>query len=85
MGTVNTEFVKCPNCGWLHFAVSEAEARAAVEDFNRTMVPHYTDKPAKFNAYLICMRCGADSATFLPAVESDAPSGVTISAVVVTR
>ena len=44
-----------------------------------------SNRKATYEAYLRCCRCGADSATFLAAQESDAPPGVTIQAVVIER
>jgi hypothetical protein len=40
---------------------------------------------AFFDRCLRCLRCNADTATFVPAKESDAPLGVTIQPVVIER
>lgn len=82
-----TDFVKCHACGWLHFAISAEDARAEVSATNEMLASArlHDVRRASFDAYLRCFRCGADTASFISAVESDAPSGVTIQACVVQR
>lgn len=80
-----TNFVKCTACGWLHFAISAAAALEEMQGMNEMLEREGSDRKATLEAYLRCFRCGADSATFVPAQESDAPPGVTIQAVVVQR
>lgn len=52
---------------------------------NKILEREGSGQRATFEAYLRCFRCGACSATFLLAQESDAPLGATIQAVVVER
>lgn len=80
-----TNFVKCPTCGWLHFAIAEADALEEMRGVNEILEHEGSGRKATLEAYLRCFRCGADSAAFVPAQESDAPPGVTIQAVVVER
>ena len=80
-----TDNVKCPACGWLHFEVSAVAALSELCGVNQMLAQEGSERKATFEAYLRCFRCGADSATFVPASESDAPSGVTIQAVVLER
>lgn len=87
---VDTQFVKCHRCGWLHFAVSAEYARAAVQDTSDYLGTLTVEERASFgtpslDAYMRCFSCGADSSGFLPAQEDDAPMGVTIQPVVVER
>ena len=74
-------YVKCPRCNRLYFTVSEQAARADVAWSLAQPLSHNVAR-APFERYLSCYSCGADTATFLPAVESDAPAGVTIQPVV---
>lgn len=87
---VETVYVKCHRCDWLHFAVPVEYARAHVSS-----MLHYLDTldvemrtsfgTPSLSAYMRCFGCGADSADFLSATEADAPLGVTIQPVVVER
>lgn len=85
MSYAPTTFVKCPRCGWLHFAVSAESARQQVADANAHLRSLGEPERASLDSYMHCFRCGEDTAGFLPAVESDAPSGVTIQPVVTER
>lgn len=78
-------FAKCHVCGWLHVAVPAADARAETADTNAGFEQAGEARRAKYESFLHCSRCRADSAKFLPAAESDAPSGVTLQSVVVER
>lgn len=60
--------MKCAACGWVHAAIPEHVARAEGGDYSR---------------FLRCYRCGADTAQFVPAVDSDAPLGCTLQPCVV--
>lgn len=87
---VETTYVKCRRCGWLHFAVSAEYAHAHVESMNHYLCRLPAAERASFgkpslSAYLRCFKCGADSVGFLAAKESDAPSGATLQPVVVER
>ena len=85
MSYVHTTYVKCPNCGWLHFVVSAERAMRQVQQTNSAFQLQGIQQRAFFNSYLHCFRCGQDSAAFQPAQESDAPLGVTIQPVVIER
>lgn len=85
MSCVPTTFLKCPRCGWLHFAVSAESARQQVADANAHLRSLGEPERASLDSYMHCFHCGDDTACFLPAVESDAPSGVTIQPVVTER
>jgi hypothetical protein len=87
---VETKYVKCHHCGWLHFAVSAKHARTHVESMSDYLGKLTIEDRASFSrlpldAYMQCFSCGADSAGFLEAQEADAPLGVTIQPVVVER
>jgi hypothetical protein len=90
MFTVPTLYVNCPKCGWLHFAMREAEARETVRSFNEYYDRLTQDEKASyagqatFEAYLRCFNCGVHTAAFVAARESDAPLGVTTHPVFVT-
>lgn len=79
------DYVKCPACGWLHFEISAATARAEVAEVNAHLRAVGEPENASFDRYLRCFRCGADTAGFVPAQESDAPLGCTIQPAVVER
>lgn len=85
MSYVHSTYVKCPRCGWLHFAVGAESAMRQVQETNEAFQLQGIPERASFDSHLRCFRCGADSATFLSATEADAPSGVTIQAVVIER
>jgi hypothetical protein len=85
-----TAYVKCHLCGWLHFAVSAEHARAQVSSMVDYLEGLNAEARASFGtpslaAYMRCFMCGADSAGFLCATETDAPLGATIQPVVVER
>lgn len=80
-----TGFVKCPACGWLHFKIPAAAAHEQIRKSNEMLTREDCFRKATLDMYLHCFRCGADSAGFVPAQESDAPSGATIQAVIVER
>lgn len=87
---VETEYVKCRRCGWLHFAVSAEYAQAHVESMGSYLDKVSAPERASFGtrslaAYMHCFKCGADSAGFLAASEADAPRGVAIQPLVVER
>ena len=77
-------YVKCPQCGWLHFTISERDARASVAWALAQPLSHNVAR-SPFERYLRCFSCGANTATFVPAVESDAPTGATLNPVVILR
>ena len=51
-----TRYVRCAACRSLYYAISAAEARAAIAGFN--------DRTITFESFLSCRICGADSGTF---------------------
>jgi hypothetical protein len=85
MNCIPTTYVKCPTCGWLHFAVSAESAVEQVDAVNEAFALQGIPQRAFFDKYLRCFRCNADTATFVPAQETDAPLGVTIQPVVIER
>lgn len=63
-----------------------ADALKAVAKFNAARERgNWPDRPADYDRYLRCHRCGASTAQFLPAVESDARYGVTLQPCVIER
>ncbi len=80
---------KCPACGWVHSSISEADAIAAVADFNgyfatlsQEALASFGGEPSSLEMYKHCFRCGAPAASFLPAAAGDAPVGCTLQAVI---
>ena len=81
---------KCPKCGWIHVGISEADAIAHVDSFNRFFATLDTDERrntfgnrlASLETYQRCFRCGSPSADFVPATNTDCPPGVTLQAVI---
>ena len=77
------EEVKCPQCGWVHVAISRSDAEDQVASVNRYLArSDESSPPASMEQYLHCFRCGAPSSIFVPALPGDAPSGVTLQACV---
>lgn len=80
--------VKCPNCGWVHGGIAEADAVAAVAEFNQHLATLSPEAQAKFGGeqslemYRRCFRCGAPADTFVPAASGDASLGCTLQAVI---
>jgi hypothetical protein len=56
-----------------------------ISDVNEHLRSRGEPATASLKDYCHCFRCGADTVSFLPAVESDAPPGVTIQPVVIER
>lgn len=79
---------KCLKCSWVHAGISEADAIAAVAEFNKyyaTLSRDAQDKSGgeqSLEMYRQCFRCGAPSDTFVPAAPGDAPLGCTLQAVI---
>ncbi len=77
-------FAKCGACGWLHVAMPAADAHKAVTDHNAARDRGgWPDRPAAYDRYLRCHRCGASTDQFVPALETDARHGATLHACVV--
>jgi rubredoxin len=75
---------KCHDCGWVHFAISLAEAEAhtaIVNEYLAEKVPR--GQIATVDRYFKCSRCGAPSSDFVPAAPGDAPMLSTLCGVVV--
>ena len=77
--------VKCATCGWVHIAIPADDAREQVDSVNAWCASMGKPPGASVNDYRRCFRCGADSATFFPAVDGDAPTLSTLMAVVTER
>jgi hypothetical protein len=82
---INLGEFKSPKCGWVHSGTSEADALAAVADFNEyfatlspTVQADVGGKTVSIERYKHCFRCGAPAANFLPAAPGDAPDGCTL-------
>lgn len=82
-------YVKCHRCGRVHYSVSAEYARYTVEGMGNVLRTFNADERVSagpsLDAYMRCSKCGADSAGFVPAQETDAPLGATIQPVVVER
>jgi hypothetical protein len=81
---------KCPQCGCIHSATSEASAVAAVAEFNQYFEKlsleakaDFGGKPATLEMYRSCTRCGEPAAKFLPAAPGDCWPGRTLQVVIV--
>jgi|GEM_PF-2178260 len=74
---------KCPKCGWVHAAISRAEAEAQVASANEYDAAGGRPQTNSIEHYLRCFRCGAPTSGFVPAAPGDAPTGSTIQGVVV--
>ncbi len=74
---------KCGKCGWIHAAITRAEADQFVESANSYCLAQGSPKTATLAQYMRCSRCGAPSADFLPARAGDVPAGATLPVVYV--
>ena len=82
---VTQQFVRCPQCGQPHVAVSATDAQRSVSQFNAASERGGWEQVATFERYLRCSKCSADSRQFVPTVLSQWEQGQTIQAVVVKR
>lgn len=80
---------RCPQCGWVHSGISEAEAIASVAEFNKYFKTlslqaqaEFGGKPSSLDLYKRCFKCGVSTALFLPASHGDAPFGCTLQVVI---
>jgi rubredoxin len=72
---------KCPQCGWVHSGISEADAIAAVADVNKhyealsaaARAASFIRGPASLDMYQRCFKCGAPAKSFVSAAPGDAP------------
>ncbi|QDZ26576.1 hypothetical protein [Noviherbaspirillum sp. UKPF54] len=86
----DTNDFKCPRCGRVHRGISQAEAAAAVQEFNEyydTLTAeeqrqHYGGRRATIESYQRCTTCGCPSSEFLPAQDGDCMPGATLPAVI---
>lgn len=76
----NAKHYKCGVCGWVHFELSLKDAQAHTDAVNAA--PLKDGKPVTVDRYFACSRCGASSATFVPALPGDAPPLSTLRGVV---
>lgn len=74
---------KCPKCGWVHAAITLADAEAQIASANEYDKSQGRQQTASMDHYLRCFRCGAPTTGFVPAGPGDAPSGCTIQGIVV--
>ena len=77
--------VKCPTCGWVHIAIPAADARKQVTAVNEACIELGRCPGASMTEYMRCVRCRADSVTFVPANNGDAPTLATLQPVVTER
>ena len=76
----NAKHYKCGVCGWVHFELSLKDAEAHTDAVNAAL--REDDKSVAVERYFVCSRCGASSATFVPALPGDAPPLSTLRGVV---
>lgn len=67
---MSRQFVKCPQCGWIHFIFEEMSQYAALSEDDKARLQR-------------CFRCGAPSSTFIAAKHEDVPKLAMIRGVVV--
>lgn len=75
-----TKHYKCGVCGWVHFELSLEAAQAHTDAVNAAL--RAGGKPVAVARYFACSRCGASSATFVPALPGDAPPLSTLRGIV---
>jgi rubredoxin len=73
---------KCLKCGWVHAAISLADAEAQLAAANEYSKLKGRPQTASMDHYRRCFRCGAPTNGFVPAGPGDAPSGCKIQGVV---
>ena len=76
----NAKHYKCGVCSWVHFELSLEDAQAHTDAVNAALPKD--GKPVTVDRYFACSRCGASSATFVPALPGDAPPLSTLRRVV---
>jgi hypothetical protein len=74
-----------PAAGWLRFEVWAAAALGEMRGVRQMFEQEGSERRETLEACLRCFRCGADSATLVPARQCEAPSGVTIQPVNLER
>ena len=79
--------VTCRNCGWVHFALTRAEAEAEVAEFNafyhqqtQETKDNYGGRPSHIGKYEFCFVCSKQD--FYPSLPGDAPRGCTINPII---
>jgi hypothetical protein len=86
MSRENLGFLKCGQCGWIHFTVSRKSAEEEVARFNRyfdslsvvDQESHYGGKKSSISSYEHCFRCGTSYEQAVVALDSEVPNGSTI-------
>lgn len=71
---------KCGMCGWVPLELSLEAAQAHTDAVNAALSGD--GKPVAVERYFACGRCGASSATFVPALPGDAPPLATLPGIV---
>ena len=70
--TPGQRLAKCARCGWVHLVLTPEQ------------VAHYAPTPEDQANYRRCMRCGADSSSFIDTDGCEVPVGCTVPACIVT-
>jgi hypothetical protein len=80
---------KCPKCNGVHSGISEADAIAAVAEFNEYFAALTSEEQAEFGGrsaslemYRRCTKCGAPAKNFVPAAPGDTWLGRTLQVVI---
>lgn len=80
------KFLKCSNCGWIHFQVSRKKAEEEVEKFNQyfeslsveNQEEYYGGRKSSISSYEHCFRCGTYHQEAVVAKEEEVPYGSTL-------
>jgi len=80
----------CKACGWVHFAVSEKQAKQEILAFNEyynelskeKQDEYYGGKSSSLDHYLYCNSCGEHWTGFRESIAGDCPPGCTIGPIV---
>lgn len=75
-------YVRCPSCGWVHYAVRRDAAQLAVVRFNAYAERAGIEQRSSLESYLTCRKCSADAA-LLERFAPEREPGFTIQPVVV--
>ena len=76
----------CKTCGWVHFAISRADAEKHIDDFNayfdslspEEQMKYYGGKRSNLANYDRCDRCGTPYTDFRASEPGDCPAGCTV-------
>lgn len=58
------DYVKCPACGWVRYAVKRGAAQLDVVRFNSYAQRVGLKQGSSLESYMTCLKCGADTTTF---------------------